>query len=422
MDLLQVAREHFQQKLAFAKALPWFLSWCPALSQVRHLEEVCLLPLTTLDGREPGTLSLSAIFDELLRLRRGGLVLSSGGSSGLRKHAVHSWAFNRVVMELGARGVLAAGSAPPRAMLNCLTAGELQGGFLFANGVAEVLGASVYPLGWRMEGERILELIREHDIDTLVSTPSFAVSLLGAAPASADTCPSLERVLYIGESFSPDRRELVKARFPELLIQSLGYSSAETGPVGYPCAWLEAGDHHLHQDAVHVELLSEDSGEPVPAGTPGEVVITPLAQHEVPLFRYKIGDRGMLLPHVCPCGSTAPILRLLGRSETSTKIGGAIVTKGQVLDFLRQVNRELEETDVQVVVQHLQGRAHIQLLVNEARLHPEVPLAFEQLWRSDANARLLSQLPGVAGVTLERVSPAAFQTNGSGKTPFFLQR
>lgn len=418
---LEVARENFQRKLAFAKSLPWFVSGCPQLASVTRLEELPLLPLTTLDGREPGTVSVSAIFEQLLGERRGGLVLSSGGSTGLRKHVVHSWAFNRVVVELGARGVRAATSEVPERMLNCLTAGELQGAFLFAQGIGETLGACVYPMGWRAEAERLLELIRQDGIDTLVATPSFAVSLLGSDGACAAACPTLKRVLYIGERFSEDRRALVRERFPELRLLSLGYSSSETGPLGYQCAHQQGADHHVHEDAVRVEILAEGSREPAPPGVPGEVVVTPLAQTDVPLFRYRIGDRGVLLQERCACGGSAPVLRLLGRTETSTKIGGALVTKGQVLDFLRRVSAGLEETDVQVVVQCVQGLSHIKLLVSEAKVGAEVPLAFERAWRRDEHARLLAQLPGVASVALERVSPAAFKTSGSGKAPFFLQ-
>lgn len=421
MRLLMTAPENFQRKLAFAKSLPWFASACPQLASVTRLEELPRLPLTTLDGAEPGTLSVSALFERLLAERRGGLVLSSGGSTGLRKHVVHSWAFNRVVVELGARGVRAGASELPERMLNCLTAGELQGAFLFAQGIGEALGACVYPMGWRAEPERLLELIRQDGLDTLVATPSFAVALLGSEGASAEACPSLRRVLYIGERFSEDRRALVRARFPRLRLQSLGYSSAETGPLGYQCAHQGGADHHVHEDAVRVEILAEGSREPAPPGTPGEVVVTPLAQTDVPLFRYRIGDRGVLLGERCPCGSTAPVLRLLGRSEASTKIGGALVTKGQVLDFLRRVASGLEETDVQVVVQRVQGLSHIKLLVSEVKVGAEAQRAFERAWRGDEHARLLSQLPGVASVALERVSPAAFKTSGSGKAPFFLQ-
>lgn len=419
MPIPDVARGNFQEKLQAAKALPWFVKLCPAITSVHQLEDITRLPLTTPEGDEPNTVSLGTLSDQLQATSRGGLVLSSGGSTGGRKLMLHSWAFNQTVLALGARGVLAAGEAPQK-MLNCLTAGELQGAFLFVQGIAELLGARVYPLGWRSGRERILEIIQEHGIDTLVSTPSLAVAVLGSEELPAGACSSLKRLFYIGERFPAERQALVKARLPGLEIRSLGYSSTETGPIGFQCAHLEGTDHHIHQDAILVEILERGSRQPAPVGVPGDVVITPLAQTDAPLFRYRIGDVGTLMPGSCPCGSTAPVLRLHGRTETSIKLGGAIVSKGQVLHLLQQGNAELDETDVQVVVRFTQGLAQVKVLLNEQKLDSHAQSTIEHGLRSDGYARQFTQLPGVASLDLERVSPATFQKAASGKAPFFL--
>jgi len=111
----------------------------------------------------------------------------------------------------------------------------------------------------------------------------------------------------------------VRLAAPDLAVRSLAYSTSETGPLGYQCRHQAGALHHLHEDANVVEVIDE-AGRPVPPGTPGELVVTPLTTSGMALFRYRLGDRGQLLTGACGCGSAARTVLLLGRMPNSMTV------------------------------------------------------------------------------------------------------
>ncbi len=102
---------------------------------------------------------------------------------------------------------------------------------------------------------------------------------------------------------------------------------------GFGCAvQCEAGEgHHVRHPELILEIVDPDSGQPLPPGIPGELVVTTFAQEAMPLFRYRTGDRARLMETPCPCGGTLPRLgRVEGRLENDLPVGA-----GQVLSIHR---------------------------------------------------------------------------------------
>lgn len=102
---------------------------------------------------------------------------------------------------------------------------------------------------------------------------------------------------------------------------------------GFGCAvQCDAGEgHHVRHPEVLLEVVDPDSGQPLPPGAPGELVVTTFAQEAMPLLRYRTGDRACLLETPCPCGGTLPRLgRVTGRRENDLPLGD-----GQVLSIHR---------------------------------------------------------------------------------------
>ena len=142
----------------------------------------------------------------------------------------------------------------------------------------------------------------------------------GAVGGSPDGHPlPLRNFLFIGESLGAERERMVRSAAPDLAVRSLAYSTSETGPLGYQCRHQTGAVHHLHEDANVVEVIDE-AGRPVPPGTPGELVVTPLTTSGMALFRYRLGDRGQLLTGACGCGSAARSVLLLGRMPNSMTV------------------------------------------------------------------------------------------------------
>lgn len=102
------------------------------------------------------------------------------------------------------------------------------------------------------------------------------------------------------------------------------YGSRECADMACECA---AGGFHIYATGIHLEIV-DDSGQPVPVGTTGRILVTLLQNRRFPIIRYEIGDIGALSSATCECGSPLPLLeRVEGRiSEIITAANGAYVS------------------------------------------------------------------------------------------------
>ncbi len=154
-------------------------------------------------------------------------------------------------------------------------------------------------------------------------TPSFLATLLQRADELG--LPTFfEVALVTAEPLPPSLRE----RFEQRGIRTQqAYGTADVGLVAYECP-RKQGMHLL--DRCLVELLDPHTHEPVPAGQPGEVVVT-LLDPTYPLLRLATGDVSVLVEEPCPCGRTAPRLAgILGRVADAVKVRGVFVHPGQL--------------------------------------------------------------------------------------------
>ncbi|MCX4220392.1 AMP-binding protein [Pseudomonas sp. MCal1] len=416
-SITDISAEAFARKLAHARSLPWFLALYPRILEVQGLADQHRLPVLAVEDEFGGAL-FSALGDASHRAPGGGLTLTSGGSTGSRKQITHSWAFNAAIVHLGAR-MFGAMDERPEVVINCLTAGEMQGAFQYASAIVQHIGARLLPAGSQMGVERIAELIEAHKADALICTPSFAAALFNHDAARLGT---LKWLYYIGEPCSKTLRDQLARDWPMLNIRSLGYSSTETGPIGFQCAHLEHGFYHLHADAMLLEVVDPLTLNAMAEEQTGEFLLTPLLPDHVPLLRYRIGDRGRILRTgtTCACGSSLPVLALEGRVETSIKLGGALVTQSQVLHVLRQLLPQLQATDVQVQIDRQPEGARMRLVLAEDTLTADTRSVIEGALQVEGQAGALLRLPGVLGLEVKRLARQEFETTLAGKTPFFV--
>ncbi|WP_242489221.1 MULTISPECIES: AMP-binding protein [unclassified Pseudomonas] len=415
------ANQAFARKLTHARSLPWFCALCPQILHVQSLEDLHRLPIQAVEDEHGGVL-FSELGEASHRAPGGGLTLTSGGSTGNRKHITHSWAFNASIVPLGAR-MFGVADERPGVVINCLTAGEMQGAFQYAASIVQHIGARLLPAGSLMGVQRIAELIQSQAADALMCTPSFAAALFNHDDIDAEQLTSLRWLYYIGEPCRQPLRDQLGRDWPAINLRSLGYSSTETGPIGFQCAHLEHGLYHLHADAMLLEVVDPQTLQAVAEGASGEFLLTPLLPDHVPLLRYRIGDRGRVLRNAtnCACGSALPVLQLEGRVETTIKLGGAIVTQRQVMSVLAQALPDLDTTDVQVQINRQVNGVRMRLVIAQDKLPAGVEVALEQALRSEAQASALLRLPGVLGLRVQRLDRSSFETTFAGKTPFFIE-
>jgi phenylacetate-CoA ligase len=348
-----------------------------------------------------------------------GLVLRTSGTAAKAKVMYHSWEFTAQVEQLGARGVRAALPDPPRRVANCMSAGELNGSCLFVHGVTRLLPALALPFGSGTSVADVAAVIAGHGIDTLVAGPAYGADLVTGAPP--ETLRPLRQVLYLGEAMGAEREQAIAAVAPDLTVRSFAYSTSETGPIGYQCTRLGGSDHHVHEDAILLEIVDGETGEPVADGTPGEVVVTPLSSTGMALFRYRIGDRGYLRPEPCSCGSAARVLTLLGRADQTLTVDTATISSDQLMHGLATLGVG-DAADCQLQVLWDFPAYRVRLLLS---LRTPVGVDAAAVRAVLAGAYQLNYVltgPRCTSFTVDRVPTSRFARTERGKVPVLYQR
>lgn len=421
-DLDVLGREEIEELVRHNFALTMEAWGRAGLDTVSEVAELSRLPLLSPAG-------LSAICpphsDELLLDKDvHGIVLRTSGSSGRRKTLYHSWEFTERVGVLGARGVKAASAAPVSRIANCLHPAELNGAFLFCQDIGRLLPALTFPFGEKLDVSEAVEVMAEHHVDTLVAAPSHAVSLAAAAAtAAAAEQFGLRTLFYIGGPMGPSREALVAKAFPGLHVRSLAYSTSETGPIGYQCAELSGTSHHVHEDAVIVEVVDELTGEPVSPGQEGELVVTPLSDTGTALRRYRIGDRGRLHGDPCPCGSAAQVITLLGRVASSITVDTTTISTDLLSARMAALGiDDATAYQLQILWNASDSRYRARLLLASGAADGITDEDIRDCFGGSYQLARLITDELCAEFVVRRVSPADFARTARGKTPLLHQQ
>ena len=227
---------------------------------------------------------------------------------------------------------------------------------------AQAIGCTVFP-GGVGNTELQLQALAELRADGYVGTPSFLRIALEKADESGVTLPALRKASVGGEAFPTALRDLLRARGIEA-YQS--YGTADLGLIAYD---TEAREGLVLDEGVIVEIVRPGSGEPLPDGEVGEVVVTTL-NPDYPLLRFGTGDLSAILPGRCPTGrSNARIKVWMGRADQTAKVRGMFVHASQVAELLK---RHTELSRVRLVVEG-------ELANDRMTLHAETRSAAEGL-------------------------------------------
>jgi len=201
---------------------------------------------------------------------------------------------------------------------------------LFYQSQLEYYGAKVIPLG-PGESERAIHLINKYEVSVLITNPTFALKLASGG------IPSV-RILFVGgEPFTsvegfPQR---VRSTFGRDLTIIDSYSMALCMPVARSCQF-ERG-LHVMDDLIYSEVIDPSTGENVPYGEKGELVITHLYKEASPLLRYRTGDLSYMIKAKCKCGRGMTLPKgVIGRTDEMLKIKGVKFWPSQVGNILRE--------------------------------------------------------------------------------------
>jgi len=221
-----------------------------------------------------------------------------------------------------ARALFAAGVRPGDLVHNSFSYHMTPGGWLLEAG-ALALGCTVFPAGVG-QTEQQVQAMADLQPNAYVGTPSFLRILLDKADELGLKVPALTKALVSGEAFLPPVREALRVRGIE------GYQAYATADLGSIAYETPAREGLIVDEEVLLEIVRPGTGEPVPAGEVGEVVVT-LFNPDYPLLRFGTGDLSAILPGISPCGRTNLRIRgWLGRADQTTKIKGMFVHPEQI--------------------------------------------------------------------------------------------
>jgi phenylacetate-CoA ligase len=226
------------------------------------------------------------------------------------------------------RALFAAGFRAGDLVHNAFSYHMTPGAFMMESG-AHAIGCTVFPAGVG-QTEQQLQAMAELRPDAYTGTPSFLRILLEKAQSTGCDITTLRKGLTGGEALPPTLRDWFAGQ-GVAVYQS--YATADLGLIAYE---TEAREGMVVDEAVIVEIVRPGTGDPVPPGEVGEVVVTTL-NPDYPLIRFGTGDLSALLPGQCPTGRTnARIKGWMGRADQTTKIRGMFVHPGQVAEIARR--------------------------------------------------------------------------------------
>jgi phenylacetate-CoA ligase len=223
-----------------------------------------------------------------------------------------------------ARAFFAAGFRKGDIVINCFSYHLTPGGHIMESG-ALALGCPVIPAGIGNTDQQV-EAIRYLKPSGYAGTPDFLKILLDRARELKSDASSIKRALVSGAALPGTLRKELKERGVAVYQN---YGTADLGVIAYES---EQSDGMIVNEGLIVEVVRPGTGEPVPIGEAGEVVVTRL-NADYPLLRFATGDLSAFLPQTSRCGRTNMQLKgWLGRADQTTKVKGMFVHPAQVAE------------------------------------------------------------------------------------------
>ena len=232
-------------------------------------------------------------------------------------------------------------------------------GIGFQNG-AEKLGAMVIPMG-PGNTEKQLQMMMDMESTVLCSTSSYALLLAEEiGKRGIKDKIHLKKGVIGSERWSQKMRDRISGELGIELYDIYGLTEIYGPGIGISCK--ENCGMHYWDDYIYLEIIDPVTGENLPDGEIGEIVITTLVKQGAPLIRYRTHDLSRIIPGTCACGSKFPRIDIImGRTDDMMKIKGVNVFPSQIEEILSTFDEISSE--YQIRISHLDGKDTMRIYV-----------------------------------------------------------
>jgi phenylacetate-CoA ligase len=303
-------------------------------ASIKTLADIARLPLTVkADLRDTYPFGLFASpMEEIVRLH------ASSGTTGKPIVVAYTQADLDVWTEVMVRSFAVCGIHRGDVIQNAYGYGLFTGGLGMHYG-GEAMGATVIPISGG-NTERQLMVMQDFGVTVICCTPSYFLHLLEAAKEMEIDFSRLRVGVFGAEPWSDSMHERIEAESGIKAHDIYGLSEIVGPGVGIECP--ARNGLHIFEDHFYPEIVNPDTGEVLPEGEEGELVLTTLSKAAMPMIRYRTRDVTALVPGECACGRTLRrIRRIARRTDDMLIVRGVNVFPSQVETALLRVEGTL---------------------------------------------------------------------------------
>ncbi len=336
--------------------------------QIKTLDDLRRLPFTLKqDMRDNYPYGMFAKpLDQIVRIHASSGTTGKPTVVGYTRRDIENWT------ELMARSFVAAGAHSGDVIHNAYGYGLFTGG-LGAHYGAEKLGASVIPISGGNTKRQIM-IMQDFGSTILTCTPSYSLYLAEAAAEEGIDIRTLKlRVGILGaEPWTEKMREEIEAKVGIKAIDIYGLSEILGPGVAIECIEAQAG-LHIWEDHFIPEIIDPNTGEVMPDGEQGELVITTITKEGIPMIRYRTRDITRIISEPCQCGRThRRLARMCGRSDDMLIIRGVNVFPSQIESVLMDIDGVEPHYQLIVDREGTLDTLEVQVEVNEQTFSDEI--------------------------------------------------
>jgi phenylacetate-CoA ligase len=370
---------------------------------IKSLEDLKKLPFTVkedlLDNYPFGLFAVPK--KELLRIHASSGTTGKPTIAGYTKNDLRTWA------ECVARIAVMGGVTDEDVAQICFRYGMLNGALGLHYGL-ETIGTGVCPASSGNTKKQIMYM-KDFETTVLAATPSYAIHLAETArQMGLDPAKDLKVKigLFGGEGMTEPMREEIHKHWGRSMKVTQNYGMSELMGPGIAGECLELCGMHINEDHFIPEIIDSNTGEVLPPGEKGELVITCITKEALPLIRYRTKDISRLMYEPCKCGrTTVRMENLYGRTDDVLVIRGVNVFPSQIEEVLLKIPEVGAHYEIE-----LDKKNHMDIIEIKVELADE-SLLDSYAMLGDLEKRIKSNLRVVLGIDamIKLVAPRSLQ-------------